>query len=58
MLLHVFALIDSESSITIEELKKQIDHIVQELTLLKERQALQTGIVCMNILPHKYRTGS
>jgi len=35
---------DSENSAAIEELKKQITDIVQELSLLKEKQALQTGI--------------
>ncbi|XP_056300776.1 tetranectin [Pseudoliparis swirei] len=36
---------DSENSAAIEELKKQITDIVQELSLLKEKQALQT--VCL-----------
>lgn len=31
------------NSAAIEELKKQIDQIVQDLNLLKEQQALQTG---------------
>lgn len=52
-----FPLVESENSIAIEELKKQIEHIVQELNLLKEQQALQTGIVCVNKLPQKYHTG-
>ncbi|KAJ8385680.1 hypothetical protein AAFF_G00183930 [Aldrovandia affinis] len=36
---------DGGNAAAIEELKKQIDDIVQELTLLKEQQALQT--VCL-----------
>ncbi|KPP61382.1 tetranectin-like [Scleropages formosus] len=36
---------DVSSSAAIEELQKQIDDIVQEVTLLKEQQALQT--VCL-----------
>lgn len=36
---------DSANNAAIEELKKQIDDIVQELNLLKEQQALQTGIL-------------
>ncbi|XP_068426601.1 tetranectin [Clinocottus analis] len=36
---------DSANSAAIEELKKQVTEIVQELNLLKERQALQT--VCL-----------
>lgn len=36
---------DSANSAAIEELKKQVNDIVQELNLLKEQQALQTGIV-------------
>lgn len=35
---------DSANSAAIEELKKQISDIAQELNLLKEQQALQTGI--------------
>lgn len=34
----------STDNAAIEELKKQINDIVQELNLLKEQQALQTGI--------------
>lgn len=34
---------DSVTSDAIEKLQKQIDDIVQELNLLKEHQALQTG---------------
>lgn len=41
---HFFAFPDSANSAAIEELKKQINDIVQELNLLKEQQALQTGI--------------
>lgn len=41
------------NSAAIEELKKQIVDIVQELNLLKEKQALQTGICFAN---HKYHT--
>ncbi|XP_053289439.1 tetranectin isoform X1 [Pleuronectes platessa] len=36
---------DSANSVAIEELKKQISDIIQELNLLKEHQALQT--VCL-----------
>lgn len=35
---------DSANSSAIEQLKKQIDEIVQDLNLIKEQQALQTGI--------------
>ncbi|XP_012688995.1 tetranectin isoform X2 [Clupea harengus] len=35
---------DGSNSAAIEELKKQVANIVQELNLLKEKQALQTGI--------------
>lgn len=35
---------DSANNAAIEELQKQINDIVQELNLLKERQALQSGI--------------
>lgn len=35
---------DSANYAAIEELKKQIDEIVQDLNLIKEQQALQTGI--------------
>lgn len=37
------------NSAAIEELKKQIDQIVQDLNLLKEQQALQTGTDFMEI---------
>ncbi|XP_068180234.1 tetranectin [Antennarius striatus] len=36
---------DSENSAAIEELKKQVNDIIQEMNLLKEQQALQT--VCL-----------
>lgn len=35
---------DSANTAAIEQLKKQIDEIVQDLNLIKEQQALQTGI--------------
>lgn len=34
---------DTAKDAAVEELQKQIDDIVQELNLLKEQQALQTG---------------
>lgn len=41
------SLVSSDSDATkdtaVEQLQKQIDNIVQELNLLKEQQALQTG---------------
>lgn len=43
MSLHTFS-IDGSNSAAIEELKKQVANIVQELNLLKEKQALQTGM--------------
>lgn len=52
-----FALVECANSIAIEELKKQINDIVQELNLLKEQQALHTGIVHVKKLLHKYHTG-
>lgn len=36
-------LTDSVDAAAVEKLQKQIDDIVQELNLLKEQQALQTG---------------
>lgn len=36
---------DAANNAAIEELKKQIHEIVQELNVLKEQQALQTGTV-------------
>lgn len=35
---------NSANNAAIEELKKQIDEILQDLNLIKEHQALQTGI--------------
>lgn len=41
---------DSVTSAAIEKLQKQVDDIVQELNLLKEKQALQTGMfLFMNV---------
>lgn len=41
---------DSVTSDAIEKLQKRIDDIVQELNLLKEHQALQTGrFLLMNV---------
>lgn len=34
---------EESNSAAIEELKKQIEQIVQDVNLLKEQQALQTG---------------
>ncbi len=39
----LFAGNEESNSAAIEELKKQIEQIVQDLNLLKEQQALQTG---------------
>lgn len=43
------------NSAAIEELKKQIDQIVQDLNLLKEQQALQTGTDFMEIFYSLWR---
>lgn len=36
--------IDGSNTAAIEELKKQVEIIMQEINLLKEQQALQTGM--------------
>lgn len=43
----VFLESDTTKDSAIEELQKQINDIVQELNLLKEQQALQTGKASM-----------
>lgn len=48
-----FTLTDSANNAAIEELKKQVNDIIQELNLLKEQQALQTGIIPSRKFLHK-----
>lgn len=43
---------DSANNSAIEELRKQVNDLAQELNLVKEQQALQTGMHFCGLLVH------